>query len=79
MKTDYSRRAASTPKKLWDCLGPDTAWAYTQPQASTQATDKITGMCACNIIVEITGLTVTQRVMGLVQFHQSNAKVSPSQ
>lgn len=29
MKTDYTRRAASTPEVVWDCLGPDAAWRQT--------------------------------------------------
>lgn len=47
MKLITVEEAASTLKVV-DCLGPDL-WAYHTTPSSTQATDKITGMCACII------------------------------
>lgn len=77
MKTDYNRRAASTLESCVGLLGPDTAWGCTQPLSSAEATDKITGMRACNII-NCWADCNPRGVMAHVQFHQSNAKVSPS-
>lgn len=52
MKTDYTRRAASTPEVVWDCVGPDAAWRQThrhlQRHAERAAADESQALISWN-------------------------------